>query len=137
MSQSIDLELVSWQVVSTLALSPSEFLAAMEAWTNMHADDPGFEQELAKRIRELSELLSTLKNNFVDSTGLRSCEPVEELASLLDLVVFHLDKGHSTGPAIREQRIWGIIRRLARVSLSEAGLEPSVPDDWFPTAAIV
>jgi hypothetical protein len=124
---------IALELISFFALDPEEqrsMLGPTEDWFT--PEDPEINPG-ANYLLGMVRAFPTNKNILVDLADLPERSAVFELGFLLELLVFDRDRYYWTAKAL-DGPAWGLIRRLARTVLSEAGFActpPAVPF-WFP-----
>ena len=121
---------VAWEVVSYLALDPSDqvlILGPAEQWfCKEHPEvNPG-----ANYLFGTAQALAAFKNNLSDSGGLAENSALAELAALLRLMTFATSEYVWSVSQLRDCAVWRLVRRLASLLMSEVGLQ-RVPPDLF------
>jgi hypothetical protein len=122
---------IGWELLSYLALEPArqeELVGPAEEW--FCREDPEINPG-SNYLLGVACALSTYKNGFVDSADLGYDSALFELNALLELMIFSSDMYFWTIKDLYENYAWRLVRRLARATLEEAGLESNPPEKPF------
>lgn len=132
----MDAEEVSWQLMTFFAAKSTGQLELLSQLAVASRED-SFEEYVSERLKEAAKLLCYVKNSFLDSAELVDGGPLNELHALTSLMLRDLYAEYWSIDGLESSHLWGLVRRLARLSLHESGLGENPPLEWFPVDEIL
>jgi hypothetical protein len=129
-SDPVDL---SWKLISYLSLEAEEQIALIGPANQWFCEEDKDRNPGANYICGVVCAFSTFRNTFADELNLLESSALFELDAVLDLMLAdHRESRYWwTVEELRNGAVWRLVRRLARITLTEAALDVNAPAEPF------